>query len=54
MIGSKITSSLHELESFQSMNNEEQLNKSLCSNKYTIRTECKYYTYYFRQVNEGN
>lgn len=41
LIGSKITSSLHELESFQSTNNEEQLNKSLCSNKYTIRTECK-------------
>ncbi|CAD8160072.1 unnamed protein product [Paramecium pentaurelia] len=41
MIGSKITSSLHELESFQSTNNEEQLNKSLCSNKYTIRTEYK-------------
>ncbi|CAD8060585.1 unnamed protein product [Paramecium primaurelia] len=41
MIGSKITSSLHELESFQSTSNEEQLNKSLCSNKYTIRTEYK-------------
>ncbi|CAD8076042.1 unnamed protein product [Paramecium sonneborni] len=41
MVGSKITSSLHELESFQSTNNEEQLNKSLCSNKYTIRTEYK-------------
>ncbi|CAD8064687.1 unnamed protein product [Paramecium sonneborni] len=41
MVGSKITSSQHELESFQSTNNGEQLNKSLCSNKYTIRTEYK-------------
>ena len=48
MIGSKIPSSLYEFESFQSTTNEEQLNKSLCSNKYTIRTECKEYPYYVR------
>ncbi|CAD8146274.1 unnamed protein product [Paramecium octaurelia] len=40
-LSSKIPSSLYELESFQSTNNEEQLNKSLCSNKFTIRTEYK-------------
>ncbi|CAD8153333.1 unnamed protein product [Paramecium pentaurelia] len=41
MSNTKIASSLKELELLQQIKNEELLNKSLCSNKYTVKTEKK-------------
>ncbi|CAD8158437.1 unnamed protein product [Paramecium octaurelia] len=41
IMSSKLTSSLKELELLQQVKNEELLNKSLCSNKYTVKTEKK-------------
>ncbi|CAD8070060.1 unnamed protein product [Paramecium sonneborni] len=41
LISNKITSSLKELQSLHQIKNEELLNQSLCSNKYTVKTEKK-------------
>ncbi|CAD8074610.1 unnamed protein product [Paramecium sonneborni] len=41
LISNKITSSIKELNSLQQIKNQELLNQSLCSNKYTITTEKK-------------